>query len=69
MIEVTRWERVKAAEMNETYLKQLKDTDNLTITELTPEQREAWKAAFKPLYAGFAGDIGLDLINELLKHN
>ncbi|WP_166510680.1 TRAP transporter substrate-binding protein [Desulfallas thermosapovorans] len=69
MAEVTRWERAKAAEMNETYLKQLKDSDNLTITELTPEQKEAWEAAFKPLYASFAGDIGLELINELQKHN
>ena len=33
-----------------------------TIRELTPDQRKAWVAAMKPVWAKFEGEIGADLI-------
>jgi C4-dicarboxylate-binding protein DctP len=34
-----------------------------TVRELTPEQRQAWVDALKPVWAKFEGDIGKDLID------
>jgi C4-dicarboxylate-binding protein DctP len=67
MIEVTRWERAKAAELNEIYLEQLINDQNISITVLTRDEIQVWEAAFKPLYRRFAGDIGSDLLNDLTK--
>ncbi|WP_370634847.1 DctP family TRAP transporter solute-binding subunit [Cognatishimia sp. MH4019] len=34
-----------------------------TIRELTPEQREEWVSAMKPVWEQFAGDVGQDMID------
>ncbi|WP_158964711.1 DctP family TRAP transporter solute-binding subunit [Chachezhania sediminis] len=39
------------------------------IRELTPEQREAWVAAMKPVWSQFEGDVGADNIAAAQKIN
>ncbi|SUB02670.1 C4-dicarboxylate-binding periplasmic protein precursor [Pannonibacter phragmitetus] len=39
------------------------------IRELTPEQRQAWVEAMKPVWGQFEADIGLDLISAALAAN
>jgi C4-dicarboxylate-binding protein DctP len=39
------------------------------IRELTPEQREQWVEAMKPVWGEFTDDIGQDLIDEALAAN
>jgi C4-dicarboxylate-binding protein DctP len=39
------------------------------IRELTPEQRAAWVAAMKPVWAEFTDDIGQDLIDAAVAAN
>ncbi|KJS15027.1 MAG: C4-dicarboxylate ABC transporter [Hoeflea sp. BRH_c9] len=40
-----------------------------TIRELTPEQRQAWVDAMKPVWTQFEGDIGADLIEAAVASN
>ncbi len=40
-----------------------------TIRELTPEQRQAWVDAMKPVWSKFEGDIGTDLIEAAVASN
>lgn len=40
-----------------------------TIRELTPEQRQKWVEAMKPVWDEFADDIGQDLIDAALQAN
>lgn len=40
-----------------------------TIRELTPEQRQAWVDAMKPVWAKFEADIGADLIEAAVASN
>ncbi|SHM87280.1 DctP family TRAP transporter solute-binding subunit [Roseibium suaedae] len=40
-----------------------------TIRELTPEQRQAWVDAMKPVWSKFEGDIGKDLIDAAVASN
>lgn len=39
------------------------------VRSLTPEQREAWVAAMKPVWSKFEGDIGRDVIDAALTYN
>ncbi|GAA0424258.1 TRAP transporter solute-binding subunit DctP [Cocleimonas flava] len=39
------------------------------VRTLTPEQRQAWVDAMKPVWKKFEGDIGEDLMNAALKAN
>ncbi len=39
------------------------------IRELTPEQREAWVEAMKPVWEQFEGDVGADTIQQALSYN
>ncbi|WP_323847980.1 hypothetical protein [Nitrogeniibacter mangrovi] len=39
------------------------------IRTLTPEQRQAWVDAMKPVWKKFEGDIGSDLMDAALKAN
>ena len=39
------------------------------VNKLTPEQRQAWVDAMKPVWKKFEGDIGEDLMNAALKAN
>ena len=38
------------------------------VIELTPEQRQQWVDAMKPVWAQFAGEIGQDLIDGSSSH-
>ena len=40
-----------------------------TVRQLTPEQRQAWIEAMKPVWAKFEGDIGTDLMDAAEKAN
>ena len=40
-----------------------------TVRTLTPEQRQAWVDAMKPVWKKFEGDIGADLMEAALKSN
>ncbi|KAA3652356.1 MAG: C4-dicarboxylate ABC transporter [Proteobacteria bacterium] len=40
-----------------------------TVRKLTPEQRQAWVEAMKPVWKKFEGDIGTDLMEAALKAN
>jgi len=40
-----------------------------TIRTLTPEQRQAWVDAMKPVWKKFEGDIGADLLEAAQKSN
>jgi C4-dicarboxylate-binding protein DctP len=33
-----------------------------TLIELTPEERQQWRAAMRPVWNRFAGDIGVELL-------
>ena len=39
------------------------------VRTLTPEQRQAWVEAMKPVWKKFEGDIGADLMEAALKAN
>jgi C4-dicarboxylate-binding protein DctP len=39
------------------------------VRQLTPEQRQQWVEAMKPVWAQFEDDIGKDVIEAALKHN
>jgi len=39
------------------------------VRTLTPEQRQAWVDAMKPVWKQFEGDIGSDLMDAALKAN
>ena len=40
-----------------------------TVRQLTPDQRQAWKAAMEPVWKKFEGDIGSDLIEAAKASN
>ena len=39
----------------------------LTVTDLTPAQRQPFVDATRPIYAKFEGSIGKDVIDEAIK--
>jgi C4-dicarboxylate-binding protein DctP len=39
------------------------------VRQLTPEQRQAWVDAMKPVWAKFEGDIGADIIQDAVSYN
>ncbi|MCB1886556.1 MAG: TRAP transporter substrate-binding protein [Rhodocyclaceae bacterium] len=67
------------AEVTETRNGEVKKVDQLnkqkvaeagsTIRTLTPEQRQAWVDAMKPVWKKFEGDIGADLLEAAQKAN
>ena len=67
MDEVTVWEHEAASEMNKLNFKSMQEYSKIEITELTPEERELWAQAFRPLYDYFGRKISVDLMHELLK--
>lgn len=67
MQEVTKWEHMKAEELNQSYYEQLKNNNKIKITTLTRLEREMWEEAFSPLYSSLSKEIGVDLINQLIK--
>jgi C4-dicarboxylate-binding protein DctP len=60
--EVTETRNAESYSVNQENRKLILDAGG-TIRELTPEQRQEWVEAMKPVWAQFEGDIGADLID------
>jgi C4-dicarboxylate-binding protein DctP len=60
--EVTEARNAESYAVNQENRKLILDAGG-TIRELTPEQRQQWVEAMKPVWAQFEGDIGADLID------
>ncbi|MDU8926709.1 TRAP transporter substrate-binding protein [Alisedimentitalea sp. MJ-SS2] len=60
--EVTMTRNAEAFAVNEAAKQSIIDAGG-TIRQLTPEQRQAWVDAMKPVWAKFAGDVGQDMID------
>lgn len=61
-------QRKLATQQDEEFLGKLKEA-GMQINELTPEQKEAFVQASKPVYEQFSKEIGQDLIDKALKAN
>ncbi|MEZ5841337.1 MAG: TRAP transporter substrate-binding protein [Hyphomicrobiales bacterium] len=66
--EVTADANAKSLAINEENKKRIVEAGGVVRT-LTAEQREAWKAAMKPVWEKFAGEIGQDLIDAASASN
>lgn len=60
--EVTVEVNKQANELNENDKKRIAEAGTTEIIMLTPEQREEWREAMKPVWQKFEGEIGTDLI-------
>lgn len=52
----------QAAELNQKDKQRIIDAGTTEIVTLTPEQREEWREAMRPVWKKFEGEIGADLI-------
>jgi C4-dicarboxylate-binding protein DctP len=59
--EGTKVAREEALTLNEAALELIKERGEIEITELTPEQVEAFKTALEPIYEEFEEEIGADV--------
>jgi len=66
--EVTETRNGESSAVNEAARQSIID-NGATVRQLTPEQREAWVEAMKPVWAKFEGDIGADLIEAAQSAN
>lgn len=65
--EASAYNREIAADLNEKAKQAILDAGTTTITELSPEQRQAFKDAVVPsVWQSYADVIGQDLVDELL---
>ena len=62
MAEVTVEVNKQAEALNQTSRKRIADAGTSEIITLTPEQRELWREAMRPVWKKFENDIGIDLI-------
>jgi C4-dicarboxylate-binding protein DctP len=60
--EVTTEVNKQANELNEGDKQRILDAKTTEIITLTPEEREEWREAMKPVWQKFEGEIGADLI-------
>ncbi|GGK04139.1 C4-dicarboxylate TRAP substrate-binding protein DctP [Pseudomonas matsuisoli] len=60
--EVTAEVNKQANELNEGDKQRIVDAKTTEIISLTPEEREEWREAMKPVWQKFEGEIGADLI-------
>ncbi|MBO6784774.1 MAG: DctP family TRAP transporter solute-binding subunit, partial [Alphaproteobacteria bacterium] len=68
MAEVTETRNAEATAVNER-AKQLVIDAGGTVRQLTPEQRQAWIDAMKPVWEKFQDEIGTDTIESALTYN
>ncbi|GMG83467.1 TRAP transporter solute-binding subunit DctP [Paralimibaculum aggregatum] len=61
MAEVTEARNSQSYEVNQAAKKSIVENGGV-VRQLSPEQRAAWVAAMKPVWAKFEGDVGADLI-------
>jgi len=52
----------QAEALNQTSRQKIIDAKTSEIVALTPEQRNEWREAMRPVWKKFEGDIGADLI-------
>lgn len=57
--------RSEAKALNDAALETIKERGNVEITELTPEQIEAFKKALEPIYDQFEDEIGADVYEAI----
>ncbi|HHU95360.1 MAG TPA: TRAP transporter substrate-binding protein [Alcaligenaceae bacterium] len=69
MKEVTEEVNKKAAALNERDKQSILDAGTTKILYLTPEQREKWREAMRPVWKKFEGDIGADRIKAAEEAN
>ena len=62
MAEVTVEVNKQAEALNQTSRQRIADSGNSEIIPLTPEQRELWREAMRPVWKKFESDIGPDVI-------
>ncbi|AOA04833.1 MULTISPECIES: TRAP transporter substrate-binding protein [Pseudomonas] len=62
MAEVTVEVNKQAEALNQTSRQRIADSGNSEIITLTPEQRELWREAMRPVWKKFESDIGPDVI-------
>ncbi|WP_232696443.1 DctP family TRAP transporter solute-binding subunit [Brevibacillus daliensis] len=69
MLETSYWNRVKAIAMNDQQQKLLEEKTNISIYELTPEQKEEWVRTLQPVYDQFHSIIGDELMGMIKKNH
>ncbi len=62
MAEVSKEVNRQAFELNEEHKQKILDEKTTEIIQLTPEQREEWREAMRPVWKKFEAEIGADLI-------
>jgi C4-dicarboxylate-binding protein DctP len=66
--EATAYNNARADEINEEAKRKMIEA-GVVIRQLTPEQREAWRQAMKPVWDRFAAEIGQELIDAAIAAN
>ncbi|MGM0586714.1 MAG: TRAP transporter substrate-binding protein [Pseudomonadota bacterium] len=66
--EVTETRNAESFEVNQEAKQAIIDAGS-TVRQLTPEQREQWVEAMKPVWEQFESDVGADVIEEAQKIN
>ena len=69
MAEVTVEVNKQAEALNQTSRQRIADSGNSEIITLTPEQRELWREAMRPVWKKFESDIGPDVISAAEQAN
>lgn len=69
MTEVTVEVNKQAEELNQASRKTIVDSGTSEVITLTPEQREEWREAMRPVWKKFEKDIGVDLIKAAEQSN
>ena len=69
MAEVTVEVNKQAEALNQTSRKRIADAGTSEIITLTPEQRELWREAMRPVWKKFESDIGPDVISAAEQAN
>jgi C4-dicarboxylate-binding protein DctP len=67
--EATQLNNEVANKLNQDARAKVAASSGVTIHELTPEQRKAWKAAMRPVWDKFTGDIGKDIVEAAIGSN
>src|SRR5690554_1468763 len=69
LAEVTVEVNRQAEELNQGDKQRILEAGTTEIITLTPEQRESWREAMRPVWKKFEGEIGADLIQAAEKAN
>ncbi len=67
--EATALNNQVADQLNQDARAKIKASSGVTIHELTPEQRQAWKTAMQPVWEQFKGDIGAEIVDTAAQAN